>query len=229
MGFRGNDDWHDMSDVVVHFTKAERATPASPCPAGHTRPADGRGTRRPSPGDSREGQDRLHADDVDPLQRRAARWREPARGCSEAHRARRLAACLLLQRDPARHARPPGRAAQPVRHWVSQGRAERQARDATLVRRFGQPSGGRHSRDRQGQSQGWRGSRRSVLEVSDTTDADPGQVLALLKEQEAMGQVRRTGTRAATRWHAITDEDRIAARAAELEGAGGRRSRARKS
>jgi hypothetical protein len=66
-------------------------------------------------------------------------------------------------------------------------------------------------------------------ELSDTTNADPSQVLTLLKEHEAMGQVRRTGTRAATRWHAITDEDRIPARAAELEGASSRRSRARKN
>jgi hypothetical protein len=42
------------------------------------------------------------------------------------------------------------------------------------------------------------------------------QVLALLKEQETAGEVRRSGTRAATRWHVITDEDRIAARATEL-------------
>jgi hypothetical protein len=53
-------------------------------------------------------------------------------------------------------------------------------------------------------------------------------VLALLKEQESAGQVRRTGTRAATRWDVITDEDRIAARAAELESRS-RRKPARKS
>jgi hypothetical protein len=52
-------------------------------------------------------------------------------------------------------------------------------------------------------------------------------VLALLKEQESAGQVRRSGTRAATRWHVITDEDRIAIRAAELETTS-RRGRARK-
>ena len=54
-------------------------------------------------------------------------------------------------------------------------------------------------------------------ELAKASNADPGQVLALLKEQEDAGQVRRTGARAATRWHAVTDEDRIAARAAELE------------
>ena len=54
-------------------------------------------------------------------------------------------------------------------------------------------------------------------ELATATNADPAQVLALLKEQETAGQVRRTGTRAATRWHVVTDEDRIVARAAELE------------
>jgi hypothetical protein len=53
-------------------------------------------------------------------------------------------------------------------------------------------------------------------------------VLTLLKEQESAGVVRRTGTRAATRWHVITDEDRIAARAAELN-AQSKRTQARKT
>ena len=43
------------------------------------------------------------------------------------------------------------------------------------------------------------------------------QVLALLRQLETAGRVRRTGQRRATRWHTITDEDRIRARAAELE------------
>ncbi|MGA2012690.1 MAG: hypothetical protein ABSH51_19455 [Solirubrobacteraceae bacterium] len=42
------------------------------------------------------------------------------------------------------------------------------------------------------------------------------QVLGLLRQLEAAGQVRRSGQRRGTRWHLITDEDRIAARAAEL-------------
>ena len=54
-------------------------------------------------------------------------------------------------------------------------------------------------------------------ELSQATDGDPAHILALLRELESAGQVRRTGERAATRWHVITDEDRIAARAAELE------------
>lgn len=68
----------------------------------------------------------------------------------------------------------------------------------------------------------------STRELARQTNGNPGQVLALLKEQEDAGQVRRSGSRAATRWHAITDEDRIAARVAELE-ASSRRSRARRS
>ena len=65
-------------------------------------------------------------------------------------------------------------------------------------------------------------------ELSRASSGDPAQVLTLLKEQEDAGQVRRTGARGATRWHAITDEDRIAARAAELERSS-RRSRSRKN
>jgi hypothetical protein len=48
-------------------------------------------------------------------------------------------------------------------------------------------------------------------------NARPEQVLTLLRELEAAGRVRRTGQRRGTRWHAITDEDRIRERAAELE------------
>jgi hypothetical protein len=63
------------------------------------------------------------------------------------------------------------------------------------------------------------------------------RVLALLHELEASGKVGRTGTRRSTLWLLITDEDRIAQRAAELErlvGAGRddrsqRRGRARAS
>ena len=68
----------------------------------------------------------------------------------------------------------------------------------------------------------------STREISKATNGDPRQVLTLLKDQETAGQFRRTGTRAATRWHVITDEDRIAARAAELT-ARSRQTRVRKS
>jgi hypothetical protein len=49
------------------------------------------------------------------------------------------------------------------------------------------------------------------------TGGDRQQVLTLLRELEAAGRVRRTGQRRGTLWHAITDEDRIAARVAQLE------------
>jgi hypothetical protein len=68
----------------------------------------------------------------------------------------------------------------------------------------------------------------STRQLAKATNGNPAQVLALLKEQESADHLRRTGTRAATRWHVITDEDRIAARAAELERQT-RRTRARKS
>ena len=42
-------------------------------------------------------------------------------------------------------------------------------------------------------------------------------ILKLLHELEAAGEVRRSGSRRSTLWQLITDEERIAARAAELE------------
>jgi hypothetical protein len=56
----------------------------------------------------------------------------------------------------------------------------------------------------------------STRELATQTGGSSAQILRLLKEQETGGEVRRSGTRAATRWHLVTDEDRIAARAAEL-------------
>ena len=47
-------------------------------------------------------------------------------------------------------------------------------------------------------------------------NGDPADVLGRLRELEATGRVRRTGERRGTRWHVITDEDRIQKRAAEL-------------
>ncbi|HWE08328.1 MAG TPA: hypothetical protein VG325_03175 [Solirubrobacteraceae bacterium] len=61
------------------------------------------------------------------------------------------------------------------------------------------------------------GDGMSTGQLVDRTGGDRQQVLTLLRELEADGQVRRTGERRGTRWHAITDEDRIAARVAELE------------
>ena len=57
-------------------------------------------------------------------------------------------------------------------------------------------------------------------------DADRGQVLGLLRELEARGRVIRVGQRRGTRWRAITDEERIQQRAAELEALSRRRAAA---
>ena len=57
----------------------------------------------------------------------------------------------------------------------------------------------------------------TTAQLAKLTDGRPEQVLTLLRELEAAGRARRTGERRGTRWHAITDEDRIQARAAELE------------
>jgi hypothetical protein len=56
----------------------------------------------------------------------------------------------------------------------------------------------------------------STSAIADQGGADPSQVLSLLRDLETAGQVRRTGERRGTRWHLITDEDRIAERAAQL-------------
>ena len=56
----------------------------------------------------------------------------------------------------------------------------------------------------------------STSELAQATNGKPDQVLALLRELEKADQIRRTGERRGTRWHLITDEDRIVARAAEI-------------
>jgi hypothetical protein len=58
------------------------------------------------------------------------------------------------------------------------------------------------------------GLTTSVL--AERTSGDRDQVLNLLRELEAAGRIRRTGQRRSTRWHAVTDEDRIRERAADL-------------
>jgi hypothetical protein len=57
----------------------------------------------------------------------------------------------------------------------------------------------------------------STAQLAKLANGKPDQVLTLLREMESAGRARRTGERRGTRWHAITDEDRIQARAAELE------------
>jgi len=53
--------------------------------------------------------------------------------------------------------------------------------------------------------------------IADEAGAEYQATLTLLRELELAGRIRREGTRRSTRWHLITDEERIAARAAELE------------
>jgi len=57
----------------------------------------------------------------------------------------------------------------------------------------------------------------TTSELATQANASRDQVLGLLRELETAGPVRRTGQQRATRWHVITDEDRIRERAAELE------------
>jgi hypothetical protein len=66
----------------------------------------------------------------------------------------------------------------------------------------------------------------TTAELVTQTGGDRQQLLTLLRELEAAGEVRRSGERRATRWHVITDEDRIAARVAELERQSSRRTQA---
>jgi hypothetical protein len=58
------------------------------------------------------------------------------------------------------------------------------------------------------------GMTTSVL--AERVNAKREQILTALRELEAAGRVRRSGQRRSTRWHAITDEERIEKRAAEL-------------
>lgn len=65
----------------------------------------------------------------------------------------------------------------------------------------------------------------STAELAKATNGRPDQILSLLRELEKADQIRRSGERRGTRWHLITDEDRIAARAAEIAGQSKRRSK----
>lgn len=57
----------------------------------------------------------------------------------------------------------------------------------------------------------------STVAISKSANARGSQVRGLLRELETGGQVRRVGASRATRWQLITDEERVAQRAAELE------------
>ncbi|MGA2925750.1 MAG: hypothetical protein ABSG43_07105 [Solirubrobacteraceae bacterium] len=52
--------------------------------------------------------------------------------------------------------------------------------------------------------------------LAQRANANRDQVLALLRDMEKTGRVRRSGQRRGTRWHAISDDERVAQRAAEL-------------
>ena len=66
----------------------------------------------------------------------------------------------------------------------------------------------------------------TTADLAKRAGAGRDQVLLLLRELEQARRVRRTGQRRATRWHAITDEDRIRERAAELASSPNSRTRA---
>jgi hypothetical protein len=57
----------------------------------------------------------------------------------------------------------------------------------------------------------------TTAELAERASGNRDQVLTLLRDLERAGRVRRTGQRRGTRWHAITDDDRIRQRIAELE------------
>jgi len=57
----------------------------------------------------------------------------------------------------------------------------------------------------------------SANAIATQAGAAYSRTLKLLRELEAAGQVRRSGARRSTVWRLITDEERIAERAAELE------------
>jgi hypothetical protein len=57
----------------------------------------------------------------------------------------------------------------------------------------------------------------SAIAISRRANAGYDQVLDLLRHLGRAGQVRRTGSRRTSLWRLITDEERIAERAAELE------------
>ena len=73
----------------------------------------------------------------------------------------------------------------------------------------------------------------SATQIAEQAGASYPATLKFLRELEAGGEVRRHGERRSTTWQAVTDEDRIAERAAELERAaaapGQQRGRARAS
>jgi hypothetical protein len=56
----------------------------------------------------------------------------------------------------------------------------------------------------------------STSALAERVGANPTQVLGLLRDMEKTDRVRRTGHARATRWHVVSEEQRIEERAAEL-------------
>jgi hypothetical protein len=56
----------------------------------------------------------------------------------------------------------------------------------------------------------------SAITIAKRSNAGYSRVLDLLRKLESAGQIRRTGSRRTSLWRLITDEERIAERAAEL-------------
>jgi hypothetical protein len=57
----------------------------------------------------------------------------------------------------------------------------------------------------------------STAALAEQANAGTDQVLNVLRELERSGRIRRSGERRATRWHVVSHEDQVAARAAEIE------------
>jgi len=121
---------------------------------------------------------------------------------------------------------------------LQDARAALVANGAARTARPERAAAGTRRRSRRGRARQTRAGRKSVLlaeaaervlaesdglstaALAKQTEADRDQVLALLRDLESARRVRRTGQRRGTRWHAITDEDRIQERAAELASRG---------
>jgi hypothetical protein len=98
----------------------------------------------------------------------------------------------------------------------------RTATNATPARRTRRSSGKRSKRAEvllAGKLEALLGESESGLSVAaivERSGARDAQVRDLLRELDGTGRVRRTGAGRGTRWRVVTDEERIAERAAEL-------------
>ena len=139
----------------------------------------------------------------------------PPRGAgAAAKRPRRSASRTKPTTAPARPARPA--AAPKLSVPLATGETTRTTRPAPPRR-----AAAAGTRDkRSGSSLSAEADARSGLSagaIAEQAGASYNRMLALLRELESPGTIRRTGSRRSTLWLLITDEDRIAQRAAELE------------